>query len=146
MVLLRSRASLVLIAVFRLTPQRVVGTDVFHAAILLWAAGIAHWVGGNVDLGLAANILVGSLPGVLIGSQLAVRVPTRLLRNALGVVLIASSITLIAKEHVPRAVLIPSVTVAALAIAGLFAVQIGLHRQRQRRTAERAGQAAAAAG
>ena len=46
--------ALVLIAVFRLTPQRVVGTDVFHAAVLLWAAGLAHWVGGNVDMGLAA--------------------------------------------------------------------------------------------
>jgi uncharacterized protein len=124
--------ALVLIAVFRLTPQRVVGTDVFHAAILLWAAGAAHWVGGNVDLGLAANILVGSIPGVLIGSQLAVKVPTGFLRNALGVVLIASSITLITKEHVPKAVLIPSISVAAAAIAGLFAVQIGLHRQRQR--------------
>jgi uncharacterized protein len=125
--------ALVLIAVFRLTPQRVVGTDIFHAAVLLWAAGAAHWVGGNVDLGLAANILVGSIPGVLIGSQLAVKVPTGLLRNALGLVLIASSITLITKEHVPSAVLIPSLSVAAAAIAGLFAFQIGLHRQRQRR-------------
>ncbi|HMC06979.1 MAG TPA: sulfite exporter TauE/SafE family protein [Solirubrobacterales bacterium] len=124
--------ALVLIAVFRLTPQRVVGTDVFHAAVLLWAAGVAHWIGGNVDMGLALNILVGSIPGVLIGSQLAVRVPTGLLRNALGLVLVASSITLITKEHVPHSVLIPSLSVAGLAIAGLFAVQIGLHRQRQR--------------
>jgi uncharacterized membrane protein YfcA len=138
--------ALVLIAVFRLTPQRVVGTDVFHAAILLWAAGLAHWVGGNVDLGLAANILVGSIPGVLIGSQLAVKVPTGFLRNALGLVLIASSIALITKEHVPQTVLIPSVTVAAVAIAGLFAVQIGLHRQRQRELAEKAGHAPATAG
>jgi uncharacterized protein len=138
--------ALVLIAVFRLTPQRVVGTDVFHAAILLWAAGLAHWIGGNVDLGLAANILVGSIPGVLIGSQLAVKVPTGFLRNALGLVLIASSIALITKEHVPQAVLIPSVTVAAVAIAGLFAVQIGLHRQRQRELAEKAGHAPATAG
>jgi uncharacterized membrane protein YfcA len=138
--------ALVLIAVFRLTPQRVVGTDVFHAAILLWAAGLAHWVGGNVDLGLAANILVGSIPGVLIGSQLAVKVPTGFLRNALGLVLIASSIALITKEHVPQTVLIPSVTVAAVTIAGLFAFQIGLHRQRQRELAEKAGHAPATAG
>jgi len=134
--------AIVLIALFRLTPQRVVGTDVFHAAVLLWAAGIAHWVGGNVDLGLAANILVGSIPGVLIGSQLAVKVPTGFLRNALGLVLIASSITLIAKEHVPQGVLIPSMSVAALVIAALFAFQIGLHRQRQRQV--RARQAPAA--
>ncbi len=136
--------ALVLIAVFRLTPQRVVGTDVFHAAVLLWAAGLAHWVGGNVDLGLAANILVGSVPGVLIGSQFAVKVPTGFLRNALGLVLIASSITLITKEHVPQTVLIPSVSVAAAAIAGLFAVQIGLHRQRQRELADKAHAAATA--
>jgi uncharacterized protein len=137
--------ALVLIAVFRLTPQRVVGTDVFHAAVLLWAAGLAHWIGGNVDLGLAANILVGSIPGVLIGSQLAVKVPTGLLRNALGLVLVASAITLITKEHVPPAVLIPSLSVAALVIGALFAFQIGLHRQRQRElTADKRARAAAA--
>ena len=44
-----------LIAIFRLTPQRVVGTDVFHAAVLLWAAGIAHWIGGNIDFALAGD-------------------------------------------------------------------------------------------
>ena len=47
--------AIALIAIFRLTPQRVVGTDIFHAAVLLWAAGIAHWVGGNVDFVLAGN-------------------------------------------------------------------------------------------
>ena len=41
--------AIALIAIFRLTPQRVVGTDVFHAAVLLWAAGAAHWIGGNID-------------------------------------------------------------------------------------------------
>ena len=49
--------AILLIAVYRLAPKKVVGTDVFHAAILLWAAGIAHWVGGNVDFVLAGNIL-----------------------------------------------------------------------------------------
>src|SRR5215211_7583218 len=137
--------AIVLLAVFRLTPQRVVGTDVVHAAILLWAAGVAHWVGGNVDLGLAANILVGSVPGVLIGSQLAVRVPTGFLRNALGVVMVASAVVLITKEKVPPAVLIPSLSVAALVIVGLFAFQIGLHRQRMRQDARKALAAAKAA-
>ena len=50
--------AIALIAIFRLTPQRVVGTDIFHAAVLLWAAGIAHWIGGNVDFVLAGNILL----------------------------------------------------------------------------------------
>jgi uncharacterized membrane protein YfcA len=89
--------AIILIAVFRLTPQRVVGTDIFHAAVLLWAAGIAHWATGNVDFGLAGNILVGSIPGVLIGGRLAFKSGKNLLRGLLSVVLIASGITLITK-------------------------------------------------
>jgi uncharacterized membrane protein YfcA len=127
--------AIALIAVFRLVPQRVVGTDVVHAAILLWAVGAAHWVGGNVDLGLAANILIGSVPGVLVGSQLAVKVPTGFLRNALGVVMIASAIILVTKEQVPHTVLIPSLAVAGAAVAALFAFQIHLHRGPRTRTA-----------
>ena len=84
--------AILLIAIYRLTPQKVVGTDVFHAAVLLWAAGLAHWVGGNVDFMLAGNILLGSLPGVIVGTHFATRAPTGLLRTALGVVLIASGI------------------------------------------------------
>src|SRR4051794_18899525 len=61
---------LALILVFRLQPHRVVGTDVFHAAVLLWAAGLAHWVSGNVDFVLMGTILIGSLPGVWIGTSL----------------------------------------------------------------------------
>jgi uncharacterized protein len=129
-----------LIAIFRLTPQRVVGTDIFHASVLLWAAGIAHWVGGNVDFGLAANILVGSIPGVVVGSHLAVRAPVPLLRNALGVVLIASAVTLIIKEQVPQAILVPSILTAAAVIVGLFGFQVRLHR------AGRGGRAPATAG
>src|SRR6185436_7806594 len=72
--------AIALIAIFRLTPQRVVGTDIFHAAILLWAAGIAHWVGGNVDFVLAANILLGSIPGVGIGASLSDKAPQGFLR------------------------------------------------------------------
>ena len=89
--------AIILIAVFRLTPQRVVGTDIFHAAVLLWAAGIAHWVTGNVDFGLAGNILLGSVPGVLVGGRLAFKSGKNLLRGLLSVVLIASGITLITK-------------------------------------------------
>jgi uncharacterized membrane protein YfcA len=89
--------AILLISVYRLTPRRVVGTDVFHAAILLWAAGIAHWVGGNVDFMLAGNILLGSIPGVIVGSHYAARAPTSFLRSALGVVLIASGIVTVQK-------------------------------------------------
>ena len=91
---------LVLILVFKLTPQRVVGTDVFHAAVLLWTAGLAHWVGGNVDFALMGTILVGSIPGVWIGTSLLSRVPTDGLRPALGVVLLAASLGILTKAGV----------------------------------------------
>ena len=89
--------AILLIAVYRLAPKKVVGTDVFHAAILLWAAGIAHWVGGNVDFGLAGNILIGSIPGVVIGAALSDKAPQGFIRTALGVVLVGSGIVTIQK-------------------------------------------------
>src|SRR5690606_16574122 len=119
--------AIALIAIFRLTPQRVVGTDVFHAAVLLWAAGAAHWVGGNIDFALAGNILLGSIPGVIIGSNLAVKAPQAFLRLALGVVLIASGSTLIGKEGDP-AVVAPAIAIAAIMMGALFAAQIISHR------------------
>jgi uncharacterized protein len=114
--------AIALIAIFRLTPQRVVGTDVFHAAVLLWAAGVAHWVGGNVDFALAGNILLGSIPGVILGTNLSVKAPQAFLRRALAVVLIASGVTLITKEGDPTVVL-PAVGIAAVMITVLFGAQ-----------------------
>jgi uncharacterized protein len=114
--------AIALIAIFRLTPQRVVGTDIFHAAVLLWAAGIAHWVGGNVDFVLAGNILIGSVPGVLLGGMLSVRAPQAFLRRALAVVLCASGATLVIKEGTPE-VVIPAVVIGGILVFGLFAIQ-----------------------
>jgi uncharacterized protein len=100
--------SIGLIIGFRLTPRRVVGTDVVHAAVLLWVAALAHLVSGNIDFALAGTILIGSIPGVWIGSALAVRLPERGLRPALGIVLLASGLALVGKAGVdiPAAVLI----------------------------------------
>jgi uncharacterized membrane protein YfcA len=86
-----------LILLFRLTPRRVVGTDVFHAAIMLWAAGLAHWVGGNVDFALMGTILLGSVPGVWIGTALVDRVPAGVLRPTLGCVLLGSALGVMTK-------------------------------------------------
>lgn len=105
---------IILIAVFRLTPSRVVGTDIFHAAVLLWAASAAHLIGGNIDFGLAGNILIGSIPGVLIGGKLAFRSGKNLLRGLLSAVLIASGAILITKGDFQLAV------VAASIVAVLF--------------------------
>lgn len=125
--------AILLIAVFRLTPRRVVGTDIFHAAILLWAAGLAHWVGGNVDLGLAGNILLGSVPGVVIGSALSGRAPQALLRTALGLVLIGSGIISILKGD-------PTLWPLSAGIAGIgFAAVLYGPRWYSRRQARRNG-------
>ena len=106
-----------LILLFALTPRRVVGTDVFHAAILLWAAGLAHWVGGNVDLGLMATILLGSVPGVWIGTALVSHVPVGVLRPLLGCVLLGSALGIAVKAgaDLPAAAIL-GVPVAAGAI------------------------------
>ena len=108
--------AILLIAVYRLAPKKVVGTDVFHAAILLWAAGIAHWIGGNVDFALAGNILIGSVPGVVIGAALSDRAPQGFIRTALGVVLVGSGIVTIQKGD-------PTVWPIA---AGVAAIGLGL--------------------
>jgi uncharacterized membrane protein YfcA len=89
---------LALIMIFRLTPHRVVGTDVFHAALMLWAAGTAHWISGNVDWALMGNILIGSLPGVWIGTALITRVPAGALRVTLGCVLLGSALGVLSKS------------------------------------------------
>jgi uncharacterized membrane protein YfcA len=68
----------------------VVGTDVFHAAMLVSAAGLAQLASGNVNLGMTASLLVGSIPGVLIGSRLAVGFPEPFLRLSLASVLLVS--------------------------------------------------------
>lgn len=125
--------AILLIAVYRLAPKKVVGTDVFHAAILLWAAGIAHWVGGNVDFTLAGNILIGSIPGVVIGAALSSRAPQGFIRTALGLVLVGSGIVTIQKGD-PNVWPIAA-AVAAVGLGGILAAPRILHRRRQREAA-----------
>jgi uncharacterized protein len=103
-----------LIMIFRLTPRRVVGTDIFHAAILLWVAGAAHWIAGNVDFALMGTILLGSVPGVWLGARLSGRLPERSLRLVLGTVLLASALGLVTKAG--AAIPAPVIVVAPLAV------------------------------
>jgi uncharacterized membrane protein YfcA len=114
-----------LIALYRMTPKRVVGTDVFHAAILLWAAGIAHIVGGNVDFGLVGTILLGSIPGVWIGSHLTARLPSGVLRTALGLVMIVSALALFDKAGIGLSVALVAALPTAL-VLGIIAQRIVL--------------------
>jgi uncharacterized membrane protein YfcA len=117
-----------LIMLFRLTPIRVVGTDVFHAALLLWVAAAAHLWSGNVDLGLAATILIGSIPGVWIGSNLAFKLPENALRPTLGIVLLAAGLALTKKAGAQIPIYVIFLVPIAVAILAYF-----LHRARSRR-------------
>ena len=76
----------------RLTPARVVGTDLAHAIPLALVAGAGHLFLGDVDGRLLMALLSGSIPGVLLGSRLAAGAPDRLLRPALAVLLLATSL------------------------------------------------------
>jgi uncharacterized membrane protein YfcA len=125
--------AILLIAVYRLAPKKVVGTDVFHAAVLLWAAGLAHIVGGNVDFTLAGNILIGSIPGVIIGAALSSKAPQGFIRTALGVVLVGSGIVTIQKGD-PNVWPIAAL-VAGIGLGAVLAAPRILHRRRQREAA-----------
>jgi uncharacterized membrane protein YfcA len=72
----------------RLTTVEVVGSDIAHAVPLTLAAGLGHAHLGTVDWGLLGSLLVGSLPGIWLGSMLSARVPDRLLRSGLASLLI----------------------------------------------------------
>jgi uncharacterized protein len=78
---------LTLLVVFPLRAHKVVGTDIFHAAVLLYIAGAAHWAAGNVDFGILFWLLLGSIPGVLIGGRLTLSIPEHVLRLTLAGVL-----------------------------------------------------------
>jgi uncharacterized membrane protein YfcA len=86
---------LTLLFVFPLRSAKVVGTDMLHAAALLWVAGFGHFIAGNVDISAVAWLLVGSVPGVLVGSQFTVRVADRQLRFLMAGVLAASGVELL---------------------------------------------------
>jgi uncharacterized membrane protein YfcA len=105
---------LALLLLFPLSATRMVGTDLLHAALLLWIAGAGHVLHGNVVMHAIGWLLIGSIPGVLIGSHLSIRVPDRALRTAFAVVLVLSGIKLV---KVPAADTIVEVGVALGAVA-----------------------------
>jgi uncharacterized membrane protein YfcA len=87
--------ALTMLFVFPLRANKIVGTDIFHAAALLYVAGAGHFVAGNVDVHTVAWLLIGSIPGVLIGSQLTASVPEKALRGLLACTLGVSGLKLI---------------------------------------------------
>lgn len=79
------------VALFLLYPRmpvlKIVGTDLAHAIPLTAVAGIGHWQLGNVDFALLGSLLIGSLPGIYIGSHLSAKIPEKVLRPILATVL-----------------------------------------------------------
>jgi uncharacterized membrane protein YfcA len=71
-----------------LATTRIVGTDIAHAVPITLVAGIGHAILGNTNWGLLGALLIGSLPGIFIGSHLAARLPERLVRHSLIAVLL----------------------------------------------------------
>ena len=68
----------------RLPMARIVGSDIAHAVPLTLIAGMGHWMLGLTDLGLLSSLLVGSIPGIIIGSYAAPRIPDAALRYILA--------------------------------------------------------------
>jgi uncharacterized membrane protein YfcA len=113
---------LVMVLVYPLSVSAIVGTDIFHAAALLYVAGFGHFIAGNVDMHIVGWLLLGSLPGVLIGGRLSLAVPETLLRFALATVLGLSGLKLIN---------VPGTSVAIVVVLGIgmtaLLVYIGRH-------------------
>jgi uncharacterized membrane protein YfcA len=85
----------VLLLVSELNVLVLIGTDLVHATILLGAAGAAHSLRGHVEFGIVGALLVGSIPGIWLGSRLAQIVPTTPLRYALSVLLMCVGVKLL---------------------------------------------------
>jgi uncharacterized membrane protein YfcA len=85
----------ILTALYGMTATRLVGTDVFHGVLLAFAAAFAHLGQGNVDFGIVGTLLIGSIPGVLLGSRLTVKIPEAPLRFILAIFILLMGIKLV---------------------------------------------------
>lgn len=79
---------LVFLYPLRMKPATLVGTDIAHAIPLALVAGAGHLAIGNVDFALLRNLLIGSIPGIILGSLISTRAPDHLVRYALATILL----------------------------------------------------------
>jgi uncharacterized membrane protein YfcA len=78
-----------LVLLYPRTPiAKLIGSDIAHAVPLTLIAGTGHWLLGSVNWLLLSSLLIGSLPGIYIGSPLATRVPDKILRSMLAATLL----------------------------------------------------------
>jgi uncharacterized protein len=115
--------ALAMLLLFPLAAKFVVGTDIAHAAALLWVAGLGHLVAGNVDMVAIGWLLVGSIPGVVIGSQISVGLPDTVLRFSLAAVLALSGLKLLDVPYANELVIFSlALGLAALVVWGVALV------------------------
>ena len=79
----------------KMPPARIVGSDIGHAVPLTLLAGAGHWYLGTIDWRLLLTLLIGSLPGIIVGSYLSSRAPDAVVRFALAAVLVIVGVRLL---------------------------------------------------
>jgi hypothetical protein len=82
----------------KLPMARIVGSDIAHAVPLTLVAGLGHWATGAIDWHLLGVLLIGSLPGIVLGSYCAHRIPEAALRLVLATTLILIAGNLASRE------------------------------------------------
>lgn len=89
-----SLTDLVLMLFSPLAGAELVGTGLAHAILLTAVAALSHWGLGNIDMALVLNLLLGSIPGVLLGSRMAYLAPARPLKFGIAGLILASALTM----------------------------------------------------
>jgi uncharacterized protein len=131
---------LMMVLVYPLTMPRIVGTDIFHAAALLWVAGVGHLIIGDVDLHATAWLLLGSVPGILISSRYTLSIPDLTIRGGLGGILVISGLKLL---NVPEANwILGGGLVALVVVLGAYTAAVKAGEGRAEAELERAGASA----
>lgn len=82
-------AAMLMVLYPQLRTVKVVGIDVAHAALLTTASGFGHVQLGTVDFTLLWHLLIGSIPGIAVGTRLGVKLPELLVRRTLGALLLS---------------------------------------------------------
>jgi uncharacterized membrane protein YfcA len=119
--------SLIIVALLALYPtlraSRLVGTDLVQAVPLVIAAALGHVLFGDFQFAVTASVLVGAIPGVLLGALGSSRLPGGVIRRVLVVVLVASALKMLGAGNV---ILLAAVAAATLAVTvGWMAIRRG---------------------
>ena len=87
--------AVILLLLYPIAPAVIVGTDIAHATVLSLVVGLAHMTQGNVDFSLVGSLLLGGVPGVLVGSRIAPWLPGKPLKMILACMLIFVGVRLL---------------------------------------------------